>query len=309
MSTAHQFGTSRRHSSPPPAERTRGTGAKPVPTQTEPRDPAFVAPAGSGIGRGAAEKSAAPRGLRQPSVSPDSSLELAALDRTAMRLLIVEDDRDAADYIVRAFREVGHIADQAPDGDEGLALALDRQYDVLIVDRMLPKRDGLSLIGELRAKGIDTPVLILSALGQVDDRVKGLRAGGDDYLPKPYSFSELLARVEVLARRRGARGEETVYRVADLELDRLSHQVTRAGGEIVLQPREFRLLEYLMKHAGQVVTRTMLLENVWDYHFDPQTNVIDVHISRLRSKIDKGFAQPLLHTIRGAGYMIRDGTR
>ena len=161
----------------------------------------------------------------------------------------------------------------------------------------------------MRAKGVDTPALILSALGQVDDRVQGLRAGGDDYLPKPYSFSELLARVEVLARRRGGRGEEMVYRVGDLELDRLSHQVTRGADEIVLQPREFRLLEYLMKHAGQVVTRTMLLENVWDYHFDPQTNVIDVHISRLRSKIDKNFAQPLLHTIRGAGYVIRDGAR
>lgn len=222
-----------------------------------------------------------------------------------MRLLIIEDDRDAADYVVRAFREVGHVADQAGDGEDGLALALERQYDVLIVDRMLPKRDGLSVIGELRSKGIETPVLILSALGQVDDRVKGLRAGGDDYLPKPYSFSELLARVEVLARRRGGR-EDTVYRVGDLELDRLSHQLKRGGEEIVLQPREFRLLEYLMKHAGQVVTRTMLLENVWDYHFDPQTNVIDVHISRLRSKIDKGFSQPLLHTIRGAGYMIRD---
>jgi two-component system OmpR family response regulator len=228
-----------------------------------------------------------------------------ATEADSMRLLIVEDDRDAADYIVRAFREVGHVADQAGDGEDGLALALERQYDVLIVDRMLPKRDGLSLIGELRTKGLDTPVLILSALGQVDDRVKGLRAGGDDYLPTPYSFSELLARVEVLARRRGGR-EDMVYRVADLELDRLSHQVKRNGDEIVLQPREFRLLEYLMKHAGQVVTRTMLLENVWDYHFDPQTNVIDVHISRLRSKIDKGFAQPLLHTIRGAGYMIRD---
>ncbi len=221
-----------------------------------------------------------------------------------MRLLIVEDDRDASDYIARAFREVGHVADQAPDGEEGLALALERPYDVLIVDRMLPKRDGLSVIGELRAKGVETPVLILSALGQVDDRVKGLRAGGDDYLPKPYSFSELLARVEVLARRRGTR-DDTVYRVGDLELDRLSHRVTRGEDEIVLQPREFRLLEYLMKHAGQVVTRTMLLENVWDYHFDPQTNVIDVHISRLRSKIDKGFGQPILHTIRGAGYMVR----
>ena len=225
-----------------------------------------------------------------------------------MRLLIIEDDKDAADYIARAFREVGHVADQAGDGEEGLALGLERQYDVMIVDRMLPKKDGLTVIGELRAKGIDTPVLILSALGQVDDRVKGLRAGGDDYLPKPYSFSELLARVEVLARRRGGR-EDTVYRVADLELDRLSHTVKRGKDEIVLQPREFRLLEYLMKHAGQVVTRTMLLENVWDYHFDPQTNVIDVHISRLRSKIDKGYAQPLLHTVRGAGYMVRDGAR
>ena len=224
-----------------------------------------------------------------------------------MRLLIIEDDRDAADYLVKAFREVGHIADHSGDGEDGLAMALDGQYDVLIVDRMLPKRDGLSVIGTLRAEGIDTPALILSALGQVDDRVKGLRAGGDDYLPKPYSFSELLARVEVLARRRGGPGEETVYRVADLKLDRLSHEVTRNGDEIVLQPREFRLLEYLMKHAGQVVTRTMLLENVWDYHFDPQTNVIDVHMSRLRSKIDKGFARPLLHTVRGAGYVIRDG--
>ena len=227
-----------------------------------------------------------------------------------MRILVIEDDRDAADYLVKAFREVGHMAEQAGDGDEGLQLALDGEYDVLIVDRMLPKRDGLSIISSLRGKSIETPVLILSALGQVDDRVKGLRAGGDDYLAKPYAFSELLARVEVLARRKqtGA-GEETVYRVNGLELDRLAHKVTRDGKEIQLQPREFRLLEYLMKHAGQVVTRTMLLENVWDYHFDPQTNVIDVHISRLRSKIDKGFEPPLLQTIRGAGYLIRDGSR
>ena len=230
-------------------------------------------------------------------------------DRVTMRLLVVEDDRDAAEYLVKAFREVGHVADAAIDGEEGLAMALDGQYDVLIIDRMLPKLDGLTLIGNLRDKSVDTPVLILSALGQVDDRVKGLRAGGDDYLPKPYSFSELLARVEVLSRRRGGRGEETVLRVGDLSLDRMSREVRRGDEEVSLQPREFRLLEYLMKHAGQVVTRTMLLENVWDYHFDPQTNVIDVHISRLRSKIDKGFSQPLLHTIRGAGYMIRDGAR
>src|SRR5512135_351695 len=161
-------------------------------------------------------------------------------DRVTMRLLIIEDDRAAADYLVKAFREVGHVADAASNGEDGLAMALDGQYDVLIVDRMLPKRDGLSLIGALRAKGLETPALILSALGQVDDRVKGLRAGGDDYLPKPYSFSELLARVEVLSRRRGGRSEETVYRVADLELDRLSHQVKRGKEEIALQPREFR---------------------------------------------------------------------
>ena len=225
-----------------------------------------------------------------------------------MRLLIIEDDRDATDYLVKAFREVGHVAEHAADGEEGFQLALDGDYDVLIVDRMLPKRDGLAVIGALRAKAVATPVLILSALGQVDDRVKGLRAGGDNYLAKPYAFAELLARVEALARRHGGR-EDMVYRVADLELDRLSHRVVRGKDEIQLQPREFRLLEYLMKHAGQVVTRTMLLENVWDYHFDPQTNVIDVHISRLRSKIDKGFDRPLLHTIRGAGYMIRDGIR
>ena len=227
-----------------------------------------------------------------------------------MKLLIIEDDAEAAAYLVKAFREAGHVADHAADGLDGYALARDTHYDVLIVDRMLPKLDGLSLIGGLREQKVQTPVLILSALGQVDDRVKGLRAGGDDYLAKPYAFSELLARVEVLARRRGvAGGEPTHYRVGDLELDRLSHKITRAGREIVLQPREFRLLEYLMKHAGQVVTRTMLLENVWDYHFDPQTNVIDVHVSRLRSKIDKGHDAPLLHTIRGAGYMIRDGAR
>ncbi|MCY1305872.1 Transcriptional activator protein CopR [compost metagenome] len=171
---------------------------------------------------------------------------------------------------------------------------------------MLPRRDGLSVITELRRKDIHTPVLILSALGQVDDRVTGLRAGGDDYLPKPYAFNELLARVEVLGRRKGTPEQDMVYRVGDLELDRLSHSVRRQGKEIPLQPREFRLLEYLMKNAGQVVTRTMLLENVWDYHFDPQTNVIDVHVSRLRSKIEKDFDVPLLRTVRGAGYMIKD---
>lgn len=224
-----------------------------------------------------------------------------------MRILIIEDDREAAAYLVKALKEAGHVVDHAADGEEGYDLALDTDYDVLVVDRMLPKRDGLSVVSELRERDNHTPVLILSALSQVDDRVKGLRAGGDDYLPKPYAFSELLARVEALGRRTKQGTLETSYSVGDLTLDRLSHTVRREGQEIVLQPREFKLLEYLMQHAGQVVTRTMLLENVWEYHFDPQTNVIDVHISRLRSKIDKEFEKPLLHTIRGAGYSIRDG--
>ena len=223
-----------------------------------------------------------------------------------MKILIIEDDLDAASYLVKAFREAGHTIDHASDGESGLFMATENGYDVLVIDRMLPRRDGLSVIIELRKRNINTPVLILSALGQVDDRVTGLRAGGDDYLPKPYSFTELLARVEVLGRRRGHPEQDMVYKVGDLELDRLSHDVRRQGKEVVLQPREYRLLEYLMKNAGQVVTRTMLLENVWDYHFDPQTNVIDVHVSRLRSKIEKDFDRPLLRTIRGAGYMIKD---
>jgi two-component system OmpR family response regulator len=227
-----------------------------------------------------------------------------------MRILLIEDDREAAAYLVKAMHESGHTIDHAADGLTGYDLAHEGGYDVLVVDRMLPKMDGLTLIAGLRAQNNATPALILSALGQVDDRVKGLRAGGDDYLSKPYAFSELLARVEALARRRpkGA-PEETVYRVGELTLDRLSHKVTRAGEEIALQPREYRLLEYLMQNAGKVVTRTMLLEHVWDYHFDPQTNVIDVHVSRLRAKIDRDFDAPLIHTVRGAGYMIRDSAR
>jgi two-component system OmpR family response regulator len=223
-----------------------------------------------------------------------------------MRILVVEDDRETASYLLKAMGEAGHVADSALDGEEGLEMARAEDYDVLVVDRMLPKRDGLSVIEELRKGGSQVPVLILSALGQVDDRVTGLRAGGDDYLAKPYAFSELLARVEVLGRRSAPKEADTVYRVADLELDRLSRKVKRGGEPIVLQPREFRLLEYLMKNAGTVVTRTMLLEKVWDYHFDPQTNVIDVHMSRLRAKIDKGFDRPLLHTVRGSGYVMRD---
>ena len=224
-----------------------------------------------------------------------------------MKILVIEDDREAAQYLAKGLHESGHNVDLAGDGEEGYELARNGTYDVLVVDRMLPKRDGLSIVTDLRSNSNSTPVLILSALGEVDDRVKGLRAGGDDYLAKPYAFSELVARVEALGRRRGTAEVETLLRVGDLELDRLAHRVQRGGTTIPVQPREFRLLEYLMRHAGQVVTRTMLLENVWDYHFDPQTNVIDVHMSRLRSKIDKGFDMPLLHTVRGAGYMIRDG--
>jgi len=222
-----------------------------------------------------------------------------------MRVLLIEDDAETAAFLVKALKEAGHMPDHSADGESGLALAGTQVHDVLIVDRMLPKRDGLSIISQLRADGVQTPVLILSALGEVDDRVKGLRAGGDDYLTKPYAFSELLARVEALARRTAPEEAATKYAVGELELDRLTNKVARAGQPILLQPREFRLLEYLMKHAGQVVTRTMLLENVWDYHFDPQTNVIDVHISRLRAKIDKEFDTPLLHTVRGVGYSIR----
>ena len=210
-----------------------------------------------------------------------------------MHVLVVEDDRETAHFLQKALKESGHAADLAEDGETGQSLAEQGVYDVLIVDRMLPRLDGLSMIRQLRGKGVRTPVLILSALGEVDDRVKGLRAGGDDYLTKPYAYSELLARVEALARRAVPEEQETRYVVDGLVLDRLSHRVTRDGEAIQLQPREYRLLEYLMKHAGQVVTRTMLLEHVWDYHFDPQTNVIDVHVSRLRAKIDKNFDKPL----------------
>ena len=222
-----------------------------------------------------------------------------------MKILIVEDDLEAAAYLSKAFREAGIVLDHASDGESGLFLATENSYDVLVIDRMLPRRDGLSLISELRRRNIHTPALILSALGQVDDRVTGLRAGGDDYLPKPYAFSELLARIEVLGRRKGTPEQDMVYRVGDLELDRLSHTVRRGGKEILLQPREFRLLEYMLLHQGEVVTRTMLLEGVWDFHFDPKTSVVETHISRLRGKVDKGFGQELLHTVRGAGYVIR----
>jgi len=224
-----------------------------------------------------------------------------------MHILVIEDDSEAAAYLVKGLTESGHRVDLADHGRTGLDIARRENFDAMIIDRMLPGLDGLSLIQALRAARVATPVLILSALGQVDDRVQGLRAGGDDYLTKPFAFSELLARIEALLRRRSGPAVVTKLAVGDLEMDLLGRSVRRAGRAVDLQPREFRLLEYLMRHAGQVVTRTMLLEGVWDYHFDPQTNVIDVHVSRLRQKIDKGFEAPLLHTVRGAGYCLRAG--
>jgi len=223
-----------------------------------------------------------------------------------MHILVIEDDARTAGYLQKSLAENGHNVDHASDGKDGLFLAMEGSYDALIIDRMLPKLDGLSIIRTLRAAEDQTPVLILSALGEVDDRVKGLKAGGDDYLVKPFALSELLARLEALARRVNATKTETTFQVGDLHVDLLSRIVKRAEQDIDLQPTEFRLLEYLVRHAGQVVTRSMLLENIWDYQFDPQTNVIDVHISHLRAKIDKPFSYPLLHTIRGAGYILRE---
>jgi len=222
-----------------------------------------------------------------------------------MKILVVEDDQETASYLVKGLNESGYTVDRAADGREGLFHASSGGYDAIILDRMLPGVDGLAMLAGLRAAEIRTPALILSALGSVDDRVTGLRAGGDDYLVKPFAFSELLARLEALLRRGVTAPATTKLRVADLELDLLTRTVRRRGKSLELLPREFQLLEYLMRNAGHVVTRTMLLEHVWDYHFDPQTNVIDVHISRLRQKIDKNFDQPLLHTVRGAGYCLR----
>ena len=223
-----------------------------------------------------------------------------------MRVLVIEDDHETATYVANGLREAGHLVEVADSGKLGLVKAIGDDYDVAVVDRMLPEVDGKTIVESIRASGRGVPILFLSAMGEVRHRVEGLRAGADDYLTKPFSFSELLARVEALGRRGGEVRHETVLRVGDLEMDLLGRTVSRAGETVDLLPREFKLLEYLMQHAGQVVTRTMLLENVWDYHFDPQTNVIDVHISRLRQKIDRDFERPLLHTVRGAGYMIRE---
>lgn len=221
-----------------------------------------------------------------------------------MRVLIIEDDPGTADYVRKGLREAGHTVDHAVQAAEGEFLATSEAYGVIVIDRMLGAAEGLNLVRDLRARGVLTPVLILSALGKVDDRVIGLQSGADDYLAKPFVFAELAARVDALGRRSTPQGWDNVLRVDDLEMDLARRSVVRAGRPLDIKPREFRLLEYLMRHCDQVATRTMLLENVWDYHFDPQTNVIDVHISRLRQKIDYGFARPLLHTVRGAGYML-----
>ena len=222
-----------------------------------------------------------------------------------MRILIIEDDKEMAAFVQRVLTEAGHTVDQTHDGETGLSMARSLDIDLLVVDRMLPLKNGIDLVREFRESGGTAPVIFLSALGDVDHRVEGLKAGGDDYLSKPFAPSELIARVDALGRRGGSETPVTTLKVGDLEMNLLARTVVRGEEKIDLQPREFRLLEYLMRNAGQVVTRTMLLEKVWDYHFDPQTNVIDVHISRLRSKIDKDFDRALLHTVRGAGYRLQ----
>jgi two-component system OmpR family response regulator len=223
-----------------------------------------------------------------------------------MKLLIVEDDKEAAGYLKRALSEAGHAVDYAAAGRDGLMLAAGEAYDVIILDRMLPEIDGLAILRTIRASGVRTPVLLLTALGGIDDRVEGLEAGGDDYLVKPFAFAELLARVNALARRPPTQEMRTELAVADLKLDLMKRTVTRAGRRIDLQPREFQLLEYLLRHAGRVVTRTMLLESVWDFHFDPKTNIVETHMSRLRGKVDRGHGCELIHTVRGAGYVLRE---
>lgn len=225
-----------------------------------------------------------------------------------MKILVIEDDRQTADYVVGGVREEGHDVDHSASGPNGLELAVTREYDVLVVDRMLPGLDGLSIVKALRSTGRDTPVLFLTSIGGVDDRVEGLEAGGDDYLLKPFAFSELMARINALGRRAPSKKEETVLRVGDLEMNLIARTVVRDGQTIELQPREFRLLEYLMRNRGRVLTRTMLLERVWDFHFDPKTNVVETHVSRLRSKVDKPFAGEMIRTVRGAGYALHAAT-
>ncbi len=222
-----------------------------------------------------------------------------------MRILVIEDDLETATYLVEGLKEVGHNVSAVQSGRDGFFLGASEEFDLAIVDRMLPEMDGLSIVSALRAAKIETPVLFLTTMSGVDDRVTGLNAGADDYLVKPFAFSELVARVAALGRRPRKTAAETSFRIADLELDLLTRTVHRAGREITLQPREFSLLEFLMRHAGHVVTRTMLLENVWDYHFDPRTNIVESHLSRLRTKVDKGYSVELIHTVRGSGYCLR----
>ncbi len=225
-----------------------------------------------------------------------------------MKFLLIEDDAETAAYIVRGLKEHGHNVDHAPAGRDGLFLAGSEKYDTIILDRMLPGVDGLSIVKLLRGMDVKTPILFLTAMGGIDDRVDGLNAGGDDYLVKPFGFAELLARINALARRPPLSAQQTILRIGDLEMDLLKRKVVRGGVEVELQPREFMLLEFLMRHAGQVVTRTMLLEGVWDFHFDPKTNVVETHISRLRGKIDRGHETGLIQTIRGSGYTIKAPT-
>jgi two-component system OmpR family response regulator len=222
-----------------------------------------------------------------------------------LRILVVEDDAETADYLVAGLQEDGHTVTCARNGRDGLFLAASEEFELAIVDRMLPEMDGLTIVKALRAAKVETPVLFLTTMAGVDDRVTGLNAGADDYLVKPFAFSELVARVAALGRRPRKTSVETTFKVSDLELDLLTRTVRRSGKEILLQPREFSLLEYLMRHAGHIVTRTMLLENVWDYHFDPRTNIVESHLSRLRTKVDRGFKSELIHTIRGSGYCLR----
>jgi heavy metal response regulator len=222
-----------------------------------------------------------------------------------VHVLLIEDDDTIAEFVARGLREAGFAVDRVSDGAEGLAAALDQAYDVAVVDVMLPRRDGLSVIEELRRKGVMTPVLILSARQTVDDRVRGLQAGGDDYLTKPFAFAELLARVQALVRRASRTPEPTTLTVEDLVLDLLSRRVSRGGTQVDLRPREFALLEYLMRNTGKVVSKTMILSHVWEYNFDPQTNIVDVLVSRLRDKVDRPFETKLIHTVRGVGYVLR----
>ena len=278
----------------------------PCPAQRGIRQKAWFLPDASATCGGGAHPCAwvyaRPRGMlvgRGLSVGPSAGIIVG------VHILLIEDDTEAAKFLVKGLRESGYSVDHAADGREGLFRATEGQFDLVVTDRMLPHIDGLAIIQIMRQKGVTTPVLVLSALGSVDDRVKGLKAGGDDYLTKPFAFIELLARIEALSRRRSSTPDATKLKVADLDFDLLARRVTRNGREIELTARELKLLEFLMRRAGQVVTRTMLLEGVWDLHFDPQSNLIDVHISRLRQAIDRGSDRQLIHTVRGSGYVLR----